>query len=215
MDPNKSPDYLRRKVQFDLRLYFCSRGMENTKTMKKDHFKLIYHNPSESWAIIKSTDELIKNHHDIDQQVSGLMPETKGDPSCPVQSYCIHTDHLNPDNKFLCPLSLKNVDMINDEVWFGKPKNGKNPLAKFMTEVSKNCELSKIYTNHCIRVTSISMHTRMRFSTSEIMSVSGHKSVQSIAIYQKRDGGCTCPSDDHPWWSNTAQEIQKFTSTTF
>ena len=56
-----------------------------------------------------------------------------------------------------------------------------------MTDVSKNCELSKIYTNHCIRVTGASILTRLQFSASEIMLVTGHKSVQSLAIYQKTD----------------------------
>ena len=155
--------------------------------MKKNHFKLIYDNSSESWAVVKSTDELTKNHRGIDQQVSGIMPEKKGDPLCPVQSYCIYTDHLNPENEFLWQLPMKKVDMMNDEVWYTKQKIGKNPLARFMTDVSEKCQLSKMYTNHCIRVTGISILTRMRFSASEIMAVSGHKSVQSLAIYQKTD----------------------------
>ena len=77
--------------------------------------------------------------------------------------------------------------MMNDQVWYGKQKIGKNPLSKFMTDISEKCNLSQIYTNHCIRVTGISILTRIRFSASEIMSVSGHKSVQSLAIYQKTD----------------------------
>ena len=64
---------------------------------------------------------------------------------------------------------------------------GKNPLSKFMTNVSINCGLSRVYTNHCIRVPGTSILTRMQFSASEIMSVTGHKSVQSLAIYQKTD----------------------------
>ena len=137
--------------------------------------------------VVKSTDELTKNHRDIGEQISRVMPEKKGDPLCPVQSYCIYTDHLHPENQFLWQLSAKNVDMINDQVWYTKAKIGKNPLSKFMTDISTKCELSKMYTNHCIRVTGISILTRMRFSASEIMSVNGHKSVQSLAIYQKTD----------------------------
>ena len=54
-----------------------------------------------------------------------------------------------------------------------------------MTEVSKNCNLSRMYTNHSIHVTGCMVLTRLRFSASEIMSVSGHRSVQSLATYQK------------------------------
>ena len=62
---------------------------------------------------------------------------------------------------------------------------GKNPLGSFMSNVSNKCGLSKVYTNHSIRVTAATVLTRMKFSPSEIMSVTGHKSVQSLSIYQK------------------------------
>ena len=42
--------------------------------------------------------------------------------------------------------------------------------------MSKMCELSKIYTNHSIRVTGASLLTRMKYSLKEIMSVTGYKS---------------------------------------
>ena len=58
-------------------------------------------------------------------------------------------------------------------------------LGSFMTDVSKECELSIMYTNHSIRATGISVLTRQNFTNSQIMAVSGHKSVQSLAIYQK------------------------------
>ena len=161
--------------------------MENIESMKKDHFKMVYDRSTESWVVVKSTDELTKNHRDIGEQISGVMPEKKNDPLCPVQSYSIYIDHLNPENEYLWQLSLKNVDMMNDGIWYGKQKIGKNKLANFMTDISTKCDLSRMYTNHCIRVTGISILTRMRFSASEIMSVSGHKSVQSLAIYQKTD----------------------------
>ena len=70
-------------------------------------------------------------------------------------------------------------------MWYGKAHIGKNPFAKFMTEVSKNCNLSKTYTNHCIRVTGATILTHLKFSAAEIMSVTGHKSVQSLTVYQK------------------------------
>ena len=54
-----------------------------------------------------------------------------------------------------------------------------------MTIVSEKCALSKMYTNHSIRVTGITVLTRLNFSSSEIMSVTGHKSVQTLANYQR------------------------------
>ena len=123
----------------------------------------------------------------MDLLLVGIMPENPDDPLCPVKSYVKYHGHLNPENSYLWQVPLKNVNMEHDPVWYTRGHIGKNPLAKFMTNVSKYCELSKVYTNHCIRVTGASILTRMQFSASEIMSVTGHKSVQSLAIYQKTD----------------------------
>ena len=59
-------------------------------------------------------------------------------------------------------LPLKNVDVQTDVVWYSQAHIGKNPLAKFLSNISKNCQLSKMYTNHCIRVTGSAILTRMQ-----------------------------------------------------
>ena len=176
---------MQRKVQFDIRLYFARRGSENMDKMKKDHFKLAFHAKSETWYVTKDKDELTKNHKDIEEQISGIMPENKDDPLCPVKSYRNYISHLNPNNNFLWQLPLQNINPANPDVWFGLQHLGKNTLGKFMSDVSLKCKLSKPYTNHSIRVTGATILTRLNFSSSEIMSVTGHKSVQSLARYQK------------------------------
>ena len=50
--------------------------------------------------------------------------------------------------------------------------------------MSKIAKLSDHYTNHCIRVSGINNITRGRFTARQVMAVSGHKSIQSLAIYQ-------------------------------
>ena len=183
MDPDISPISLQRKVQFDLRLYFARRGCENMEKMEKNHFKLEFDKKQEVWFVMKSKDELTKNHQEIGEIISGLMPENRDDRMCPVRSYRKYMEHLNPDNKFLWQKPLQNPK--TPDVWYGLQYYGKNTLGKFMGEVSTNCNLSRHYTNHSIRVTGITVLTRMKFSPSEIMSVSGHKSVQSLTNYQR------------------------------
>ena len=185
MDPDFSAESLQRKVQFDIRLYFARRGCENMETMGKDHFKMIFDSKHETWYVIKSKDELTKNHRDIEGTISGIMPENKDDRLCPVRSYRMYLEHLNPANPYLWQYALDKVNPNQPDIWFGLQHIGKNPLSKFMSEVSKNCKLSKSYTNHSIRVTGITVLTRQQFSASEIMSISGHKSVQSLANYQR------------------------------
>ena len=205
MDPDFSPESLQRKVQFDIRLYFFQRGSENMETMRKKDFKLEFNQNTEMWVVIKQNDELTKNHQEIRAKIAGVMPEnTENLKCCPVRSFCLYNELLNAENKFLWQVPLKKVDMKNDVIWFGKNHVGKNPLAKFMTNVSINCGLSQIYTNHCIRVTGASILTRMKFYSSEIMSVTGHKSVQSLAIYQR-----TQQKTKHQMASVMAQAMNK------
>ena len=154
------------------------------ESMKKDHFAVHFDQDSEQWWVVKNKDELTKNHRDPEALIGGIMPQNKDDKLCPVRSYMLYKEHLNPENEYLWQVPLK-VFNREDPVWYGKGKIGKNPLAKFMSSVSVFCGLSRVYTNHCIRVTGASVLTRMKFSSSEIMSVTGHKSVQSLAIYQK------------------------------
>ena len=185
MDPDASPRSLQRKVQFDIRLYFARRGCENMEKMKKDDFQLQFHTKSESWFVIKVRDELTKKHKGIEDPEAGLMLENKDDRMCPVRSFKMYLEHLHPENKFLWQKALDKPNRGNPNIWFSKQHIGKHTLSKFMSEVSKKCGLSKIYTNHSIHVTGVTILTRMKFTASEIMLVTGHKSVQSLARYQR------------------------------
>ena len=185
MDPTKGPHHLQRKVQFDLRFYFCRRGCENMEKMLKTDFELKYNTENEEWFVVKVRDELTKNHRQLENIMSGVMPENKTDPLCPVKSFRKYISHLHPENKFMWQYPVDQIDPQKPDIWFTRKNIGKNPLASFMSEVSRKCNLSQIYTNHSIRVTGCTVLTRCKFSSSEIMAVSGHKSVQSLAIYQK------------------------------
>ena len=185
LDPTKGPKSLQRKVQFDIRLYFCRRGAENMEKMKRADFEVKFNPKNNEEFVVKIKDELTKNHKEMEQIVSGVMPENKTDPLCPVASFKKYLSHLNPQNEYMWqrPLDTVNTEIAN--IWYGKQHIGKNPLRTFMSDLSEKLKLSQIYTNHSIRVTGCTVLNRCNFSASEIMSVSGHKSVQSLAIYQK------------------------------
>ena len=100
--------------------------------------------------MIKIKDELTKNHRDMEALVSGIMPENKTDPMCPVKSFRKYLSHLHPENKMLWAYALENPDPVHPEIWYGKQHIGRNPLVKFMSEVSEKCNLSQKYTNHSI-----------------------------------------------------------------
>lgn len=60
---------------------------------------------------------------------------------------------------------------------------GKNSLANMMKTISKQAALSREFTNHSIRATSITILDVNKFSDRDIMSVSGHRSESSIKNY--------------------------------
>ena len=185
MDPDGDKFSLQRKVQFDIRFFFCRRGAENIEKMQKTDFKMEYNQERETWYVVKAKDELTKNHRGPEQLVSGFMPENKDDRLCPVRSFRMYLDHLEPRNTYLWQTPSRFPNKKNPNIFYTMAHMGKNTLGPFMKEVSKNCKLSQIYTNHSIWATGITVLTRLKFSASEIMSVSGHKSVQSLANYQR------------------------------
>ena len=68
---------------------------------------------------------------------------------------------------------------------FGTRAVGHNPLDTFLSKLSDECLLSDHYTNHCIRVLGITNFKRNQFSDRQVMAVSGHKNLQSLALYTR------------------------------
>ena len=154
--------------------------------MQVNDFQLFFDQKTEGWFVKKVKDELTKNHRKPEQIVSGIMPENRDDPLCPVKSFRKYLEHLSPKNTFLWQKPFDDGHKKGfPNIWYTNQHIGRNILSKFMPEVSTNCGLSQIYHNHSIRATGITVLTRMNYTPSQIMSVSGHKSVQSLSIYQK------------------------------
>lgn len=56
-----------------------------------------------------------------------------------------------------------------------------------MSQLSKDASLSNVYTNHSVRATSATILSKSLFGAAQVMSVTGHKSVQSLTVYQRVD----------------------------
>ena len=183
MNPAKGPRSLQTKVMFDIRFYFARRGAENIKQMKTDTFKVIFDNQVDVIYVKKTQDELTKNHKEVNCEIiTGYIPEMRGLPYCPVDSFREYISHLNPNNDSLWQTPINNP---KTSVWFADSPVGDHTIAEFMKNLSGKAKLSRIYTNHDIRVTGLSVLGRANFSDKQIMSVSGHKSGDSLKIYQK------------------------------
>ena len=182
------PIGLANKVQFDIRLYFCRRGTENIHSMTKETFKILHEPVSGYRYVCLAADEMTKNHGPSDKGYGdgAMMPEMPGNPLCPVASFEKYIMKLNP----LCDrLWQRAKDSFTDEevTWYSNSPVGAKKLQKFMSSLSDVVGLSKRYTNHSIRATGATILSRGGFNAAQIMSVTGHKSVSSLSVYQRVD----------------------------
>ena len=67
-----------------------------------------------------------------------------------------------------------------------------------MTNISKEAELNRKYTNHCIRATVITKLDTQGHEARHIMTASGHKKVETIQLYATKTSNemkCKMPND--------------------
>ena len=64
---------------------------------------------------------------------------------------------------------------------------GERYLGDMMKKISKEADLSTIYSNHSIRATAVTILDKSVFEARHIMSISGHRSESSIRSYSKTD----------------------------
>ena len=178
-----NPCELQEKVQFDVRFYFCRRGSENMHKMNKATFVVKTNPETGERYVIQAVDELTKNHQgNCRESHTAVMPEKPGDPKCPVSSFVKYTQHLHPkcDALWARPCVSPKSD-----IWYYNCPVGQTTLGRFMKDLSVKYNLSQIYTNHSIRVTGATILTRNKFPASAIKEITGHRSISSLAIYQR------------------------------
>ena len=95
--------------------------------------------------------------------------------------------HLNPKNEFLFQKPKKRGKIGVDGVCFDNMVVGEGTLGEKMKCISKEAEFSKIYTNHSIRATAVTILDKCGYEACHVMAVSVHKSESSIQSYCKAD----------------------------
>ena len=109
-----------------------------------------------------------------------------GSRDCPVASLRRLLKKLNPENMALFQYPNPRVNVTNSKIystWYQNKPLGKNTLDTLMKKISQAVPLSQIYTNHCIRATSITLLARAGVDSTSITSLTGHKSTDSLKPY--------------------------------
>ena len=176
---------------FDICYYMCRRGGENMLEMTRTTFELCYDTESNMSFVKKVGDELTKNHRECDTElITGFMPQildVDGTPHrlCPVRSFENYVNMLNDKCQFLWQKVNLNHWKREVKPYFDNMRVGKNIHASFLSHLCEDVGLQNRYTNHSIRVTGTTNLTRAHYTPCQIMSITGHKSIQSLAIYQR------------------------------
>lgn len=104
----------------------------------------------------------------------------------PVGSFENYIAHLNPKINSLWQVPINKFKNLEKQVWYMPVQLGHIPIEKFMGRISEACQLTELYTNHCIRVTGATNLTRSgKFTVKQIISITGHKSLQSLPRCQR------------------------------
>ena len=116
-----------------------------------------------------STNALHNDHH--------VTTEINNSILCPVSSFKMYLDLLNPANTAFFQHPNKRKDRFTREVI------GKNSLGSLIKDISDKAQLSRVYTNHQIRKTTATGMHQSRFSLQEIANVTKHKNLDSLKHY--------------------------------
>ncbi|VDI00558.1 Hypothetical predicted protein [Mytilus galloprovincialis] len=127
--------------------------------------------------------ECDKAHHGVDGKEN--IKETRmyarpDDLNCPANSSDLYLSKLSQKCSAFFQQTLVNP---RSDCWYAAHPIGKNKLASWMSRISKRADLSKIYTNHCIKATVATVLSRQGVDLLKIMSVTGHRNVKSLESY--------------------------------
>ena len=187
---NSDPVSLQRKVFFELLLHFGRRGREGLRSLKKTDIIFQHDSEGREYATL-SSNSLEKNHQGFssrEREHVQLMYAT-GTDSCPVSSLKLYLSKLinTCPHFFQRPLSC----WKSRESWYGSQPLGVNTLSNMMSNISDVCNLSKRYTNHSIRATTVTTLRDIGMEPSDIIAVTGHRNVQSLEHYSRGPNSAT------------------------
>ena len=185
-----NPWGLLRNVWFHINLYWCRRGREGQRELTKQSFQFLMDESGREYVSM-THDEATKNHPGGIDDVSSVEKEARMYSTSDDQLFdglnCLkmYLQKLNPRCEALFQYPKRAVTK-EDQVWYDNKPLGVNKLAGMTKEISKLASLSKIYTNHSVRATAITLWSDRQVPSRHIMAISGHRSEASLRNYNAR-----------------------------
>lgn len=184
-----SPSGLLRNVWFHITLFWCRRGREGQRNLTRNSFKFLTDENGRPYATM-THDETSKNHpggfRDSESyEKLGRMYQTD-EPNDGYSALQLYLAKLNPKCEAFFQFPKRSWSHPAEEIWFENRCLGVNKLGNMMKELSLSAQLSKVYTNHCVRATAITLWSNAGLPNRHIMAISGHRNEQSLSSYNSR-----------------------------
>ena len=183
-----TPAGLLRRTWFYVSLYWCRRGREGQRDLRRDSFKFTRDANGREYAVM-THEEATKNHPGGENSKPSAERETRlystGADDDAFASLKLFVAKLNPFCTAFFQYPKPSVTK-EDTVWYENRPLGVNKLGDMMKVISVGAELSQIYTNHSVRASAITLLSNANVPDRHIMFVSGHSSEHSLAHYSSR-----------------------------
>eukprot|EP00117_Sycon_ciliatum_P047134 scpid32472/ scgid33697/ len=185
---------LTESVWFAITYHFALRGCENQETMTKKDLILKKDDDGRDFVEL-ATDFCTKNHQ------GGIASRDKPSDGRIQQPEQVHAvklllESLSPKSERLFQMASRSVKP-GTQAFNGLPL-GKNTIKAMMKRISNKANLSRSYTNHCVRATAVQKLVDAGVSETAIMGTTGHRQVlgpvvdricqQEFRTKEKRDG---------------------------
>lgn len=183
---------IQQEVVFNLLYYFGLRGRETLPYLSKK--SIVIENNSNGKKYLRISHELLsknaksslrsKEFEDLKQ--AKAYENTVVPSECPVKAWELYT-MLIKDSANLFPKPYVNEAKTHSQMTFCKKQViGKHSIDNLMPHLSAKLHLSQRYTNHCIRVTMVTVLKENGYSNSDIARVTGHKNPLSVERYSRK-----------------------------
>lgn len=188
----ETPQLLQQEFIFNCLYHFGLRGRETLKLLKKESFELETDGEGRQYlrlggaALSKNCKAgLCAKEFDNAKKVRAYeCNERKFE--CPVECYKIYMDKLPQENPSVFPKPLTTYKKPISQWYCSSKVLGKNSLGNLLSTLSDQLNLSKRYTNHCVRVTTVQVLREQGYQNEDIALVTGHKNPNSVQRYAKR-----------------------------
>ena len=180
LDPRK----LQQTAWFFITLYFGRRGRENQRQLTKSSLKLskTINSGLEYYELNREVPEGVfstKNHQGgldgTEDPSNGKMFASKGLTHCPVAVVKAYLSQLNPkcEALFQKPLSGAKFNPSSDVIWYSTVPLGHNAIDGMMKNMSVRAGINPLFTNHCVRATTVNVFVVEEYEQSPYQSYHG------------------------------------------